>query len=295
MTLLYLTLAYLFGIALGRAAGDAGWFGCAFPIWLWWLPFGLLPLTSLLNRAPFLRQANVPMRWPTWAGFEPPRATLTPALLAALGLCLLTGLLRYASQPLLPCWTPADLAYYNLPPECAFDKRAPEVTVIGYVSSYPLVADTKQQMQVFVTKLVDRQGEHSVTGELRFATGLRQALAYGQPVRLRGRLATPPTFEDFSYQEYLARKGIQSLFYSSKLEKLPGPNQGNPLQSFLYMIRTRGERFINRTLPEPYAALADGILLGIGAAIPKELIDQFNLTGTSHVLVISGQNVSQSG
>ncbi|MFN8489623.1 MAG: DNA internalization-related competence protein ComEC/Rec2 [Caldilineaceae bacterium] len=292
MTLLYLTLAYLVGIALGRVVGDAGWFGCNFPMWLWWLPLGVLPLTPVLKRPPFLRHANVPMRWPTWAGFEPPRPTLTPALLAALGLCLLTGLLRYASQPLQPCWMPTDLAYYNLSAEQAFAKDAPEVTVIGYVSSYPLVADTKQQLDVFVTQLIDRQGEHRVTGEMRLATNLRQFVVYGQPVRLRGRLATPPTFEDFSYQEYLARKGVQSMFYSTKLEKLSGSNQGHTLQKFLYAIRARGEQFINRTLPEPYAALANGILLGIGAGIPKGLIDQFNLTGTSHVLVISGQNVA---
>jgi len=51
---------------------------------------------------------------------------------------------------------------------------------------------------------------------------------------------------------------------------------------------------INRLLPEPYAALANGMLLGIEAGIPDELYEQFNLTGTSHVIVISGQNLAQS-
>jgi hypothetical protein len=53
VTLLYLTIAYLLGIALGRFlwAGYGG--GCQFPGWLWWLPLGLLLLTPLLHRLPF--------------------------------------------------------------------------------------------------------------------------------------------------------------------------------------------------------------------------------------------------
>jgi competence protein ComEC len=46
-------------------------------------------------------------------------------------------------------------------------------------------------------------------------------------------------------------------------------------------------------LPEPYAALLNGMLLGIESGIPDDLYDQFNLTGTSHVIVISGWNLNQ--
>lgn len=292
MTLLYLTLAYLSGILLGRIGGDNSWFGCSFPNFLWWLPLALLPITPHLNRWLLLPRSHSPMRWPAWAGFEPPRPTLTPALLMALLLCVLTGALRYASHPLQPCWTPADLAYFNLPAARAFDKSAPEVTVTGYVSSYPLVADTKQQMQVVVKKLTDQHSEYAVVGELRLTTGIRQLYAYGQPVRLRGRLVTPPEFEDFSYRAYLARQGVHSLFYSDKIEGITTANQGNPVKRVLYALRARGEVLLNRLLPEPYAALANGMLLGIDAGIPDQLYEQFNLTGTSHIIVISGSNLA---
>ncbi len=39
-------------------------------------------------------------------------------------------------------------------------------------------------------------------------------------------------------------------------------------------------------LPEPYAGLAEGILLGVDAGISNALYDRFNAIGTSHVLVI---------
>ena len=57
-------------------------------------------------------------------------------------------------------------------------------------------------------------------------------------------------------------------------------------------MRARGETFLNQALPEPYAGLANGMLLGIEAGIPDNLYDQFNATGTSHVIVISGSNVA---
>jgi hypothetical protein len=58
----------------------------------------------------------------------------------------------------------------------------------------------------------------------------------------------------------------------------------------IYALRQQGETLINRLMPEPYAALLNGMLLGIESGIPDALYDQFNLTGTSHVIVISGRN-----
>jgi hypothetical protein len=45
MTLLYLALGYMAGIALGRLAWDAGLTGCATPAWLWLAPLAAIPLT----------------------------------------------------------------------------------------------------------------------------------------------------------------------------------------------------------------------------------------------------------
>ena len=47
-----------------------------------------------------------------------------------------------------------------------------------------------------------------------------------------------------------------------------------------------------RSLPEPQAALAVGILLGLQSAIPENVGEAFSITGTSHILVISGWNIT---
>ncbi|MCC9077267.1 DNA internalization-related competence protein ComEC/Rec2 [Litorilinea aerophila] len=293
MTLLYLALAYMAGIVLGRLAWEFGWPGCGRLPALWPLPLLLLPWTPLLNRLAWLRPpATGPIRWPASAGFEPPRRGPAVALWVALALCLVAGLLRYGSRPYTPCWTPQDLAYYNLPPNRAMDRSAPTVTLVGHVIGYPQVTDGRQEIRLAVHALIQQGREISVAGRVRFVTAAHPRYQYGQPLRVQGRLATPPDFEDFSYREYLARQGVHSLLYSPRVQSLPGPRQGQPWMRVLYAFRARGEALINRLLPEPYAALANGMLLGIEAGIPDELYDQFNLTGTSHVIVISGSNVA---
>jgi competence protein ComEC len=292
MTVLYLTLAYLIGIACGRMAWEYGWLDCTWPTWLWWLPLALLFCTPVLHRLPAFGPKTVALRWPQAAGFVVPRTTPPLAFWLAAALCILMGLLRYASYPLEPCLGAQDLAYYNLPADQAFEQSAPLTTITGWVSSYPLVADTKQRMAV-TAQTIERDGvSYPVQGVLRLTTSIRQRYRYGQPVRLVGRLVTPPVFEDFSYREYLAREGIHSLLYGARIEELPGPNQGDWLLQGLYGLRARGEAAVNRLLPEPYAGLANGMVLGIESGIPDELYDQFNLTGSSHVIVISGSNVA---
>ncbi|HXF61442.1 MAG TPA: DNA internalization-related competence protein ComEC/Rec2, partial [Caldilineaceae bacterium] len=76
-----------------------------------------------------------------------------------------------------------------------------------------------------------------------------------------------------------------------QVTEIAGPLQGAAWRRALYDVRSQGEGLLNRLLAEPYAALANGMLLGIGDVIPDELYAAFHATNTSHVLVISGSNM----
>lgn len=296
MRLLYLAIAYLAGIKAGRLAWDAGWLGCQSPgTWLWIILIALIPLPFLVDRPS--PQPTVNMRWPSAAGFAPPQLTRPYALWIALVLALSAGILRYASHPITPCWTEADLAFYNLPADEAFNNSAPQISVRGYISNYPLFEDTDQKLNVWVNEILLTDGAQWIgaTGEIAFKTSTRVRYAYGQQVEVRGRLVTPNEFEDFNYREYLAGRNIHSLFNiqgNGTITPLSGPNLGAWYLRAIYAVRARGEALINQVLPEPHAGLANGMLLGIEAGIDDELYEKFNLTGTSHVIVISGSNVA---
>ena len=53
-----------------------------------------------------------------------------------------------------------------------------------------------------------------------------------------------------------------------------------------------GAAVVNRIMPEPAAALTNGMVLGIEGGISDEVNDAFKATGTSHLIVISGSNIA---
>jgi hypothetical protein len=72
----------------------------------------------------------------------------------------------------------------------------------------------------------------------------------------------------FARKDYLARQGVYSTIRRPRVELLE-MGQGSPFWRPLYAIKTRAQRTIAHILPEPYAALLTGILLGVEAGIPR--------------------------
>lgn len=113
----------------------------------------------------------------------------------------------------------------------------------------------------------------------------------GDALELRGRLRLVDA-ESGGFSGYLARRGIGATLAYPRARPWPGHAPERSLLSPLYTLRRGAEQHILRRLPSPEAELLAGMLLGRRAAIPADLLDAFNRTGTSHVLAISGANVS---
>ena len=288
MKLLYPAIAYLAGVAGGQLLWQQGWFGCGIGDHFWIAALALIPVCLWMDARDVPRAAE-PMIWPAAAGFVPPRRTPSTWLIGGILLAGTCGILRLGSHPPQPCLGPTDLAYYN---GNEGDSSSRLVTVDGYVASYPILKEGRRRLDIEVEYL-ELDGERiRADGRLRLQTNSVYRFRYGEGVRVRGELTEPPIFEGFDYRAYLARKEIHSLMRRARVELQPGMLRGGSLLQFVYGLRDRSERLLNRLLPEPYAALANGMLLGIEAGIPDELYEKFNLTGTSHVIVISGSNVA---
>jgi len=120
---------------------------------------------------------------------------------------------------------------------------------------------------------------------------------YGDRLLLGGALTTPREAErpgQFDYRDYLARKRIFALM-EPKTARLLSERDGNPAWAALLDVRDRARRVLLRELPEPQASLAVGILLGLQSSIPADVAANFSATGTSHILVISGWNITIIG
>ena len=288
MKLLYLAIAYLLGVGAGQILWKQGWFGCGIGDHFW-IASLVLVCGCLWMDANSDRRTVEPMRWLASAGFSQPRGTFSAWFTGAIVLTGICGFLRLGSHTPQPCPGPSDLAYYNL----GSGESISRVTVAdGYVASYPTLADGRQRLDISVESVEVDGHRKKVKGRLRLQTTADYRFRFGEGVRVRGLLTEPPVFEGFDYGAYLARKRIHSLMVRPHVEPRTGPTRGGLMLQFIYGLRSGGERMLHRLLPEPYAALAGGMLLGIEAGIPEELYEKFNLTGTSHVIVISGSNVA---
>lgn len=201
--------------------------------------------------------------------------------IAVCGLFLLLGSVRYTlSLPNLS--DPGHIAAYT-------DQGW--ITVWGRVVGEPDARDTTTNLRLAVDRVrIDGQ-EHRVKGVILVRAPHYPAYVYGDELEVEGLLETPPVFEDFSYRDYLARQGIYGLLRRPQITLL-GQGGGSPAYRALLSIKARAQTTIARILPEPEASLLTGILLGVETGIPKEVQEAFSATGTTHIIAISGFNIS---
>ena len=113
---------------------------------------------------------------------------------------------------------------------------------------------------------------------------------YGDTVKATGILEKPGEIDGFRYDNYLSRFGIHTVMYQASLQKVA---TGTPsLKRYLYASKDWFEQQINGLYPEPHASFMAGLLTGSRKGIPKDLMAAFNTTGLTHIIAISGYNIT---
>lgn len=119
-----------------------------------------------------------------------------------------------------------------------------------------------------------------------------QEFTYGDLISIKGNLtAVEATNVPDYWKEYLKLRGIQYEFKYASVSKIKS-GAGNSAFSFLYGIKHTFLNKISELLPEPESSLVAGILIGARTTIGKEVLAEFNQTGVSHVVAISGYNIT---
>ncbi|HET9409079.1 MAG TPA: DNA internalization-related competence protein ComEC/Rec2 [Candidatus Sulfotelmatobacter sp.] len=127
------------------------------------------------------------------------------------------------------------------------------------------------------------------------ASGMR-LFNYGERVCMRAKLKPPRNFRNpgaFDYEGYLAANGIAALG-SGKIDDatvLPGFS-GSRLESLRQRMHRSIVARIHQLWPPQQAALIDAMVIGDEAFIDRDTRIDFQRSGTYHVLVVSGMNVS---
>lgn len=130
-----------------------------------------------------------------------------------------------------------------------------------------------------------------VTGLVLVKAPLYPEYAYGDIVEVTCTLRAPEPIDDFHYERYLARYNIYSLCYHPRII-IRDQKKGGFIMEWVLVSKDAISQVINKTIPEPQAAFLAGILLGSRKGIPQDLIAGFNRTGITHIIAISGYNIT---
>ncbi len=129
----------------------------------------------------------------------------------------------------------------------------------------------------------------------------------GKRIVLSGKVSSEPTIYDNSLSiklqniyVYLPR--YPEISYGDKV-KVEGVYKEGKLsdailkshkssQGILYKLRDKLIAFYKKALPEPHASLVAGVVMGSKKGMPKAFWEDLQKTGTLHVVVASGMNVT---
>jgi competence protein ComEC len=204
-------------------------------------------------------------------------------------ICALAGCGR--AMLVHPPVTPNDISFYN------GKDNSPPLLVTGTISGEPALTDQFQRVRV-TAEAVRLPGENearSTHGDLLAILPRFPAFDVGEKVSLSGVLTAPPRFSTFDYPAYLARQGVYSYMRYPRARSLGMSEAGGNSSWFTQLVaisRQAVRGALQRSLAEPEAALAVGVVIGDRSSMPKKVQDDFQVSGTVHILAISGENLS---
>ena len=247
----------------------------------WWLVAGI----SFLAAGLFFRRRR------TWLG-----AAL------ALGAIFLAGALHIQLRGKVPT-TDTDLQPFADGQQVEITAHvAREGHIRAELPREGLPHEVSQSLDVQTEEIVTENGTripiHSGVrlGVYSTTTTATHLFRYGERLRLPVKLKLPRNFRNpgaFDYQSYLAGNGIAALasVRAEDAQLLPG-FAGSRLELCRTRIHSSIVAKVHERWPPPQAALIDAMVIGESAFIERDTRADFQRSGTYHILVVSGMNVT---
>lgn len=133
---------------------------------------------------------------------------------------------------------------------------------------------------------------HSNKGDFLLILPHTENIQYGDEIFLQGKITFPRNFGDFNYRKYLRRWGAQTIIKNPEVFEIQSSGKGNRVVRMAQKFRSFLEANVRRSLPEPHATIAVGVLLGVKSSLPEWTQNDFKNSGLQHLLVVSGSNVA---
>jgi len=160
----------------------------------------------------------------------------------------------------------------------------------GVVAREPANMSDKIRVIIEVHRLEYKGSSLYVKGFVLLDLPRYPEYSYGDCLRVNGILEKTG-LGDFAYGDYLAKDDVYSSMYRPNVS-VTGRGCGAPEWGVIYNVKSFINNRINGLFAEPAASLVSGLLLGIRRNIPADVISNFNKTGLTHIVAISGYNIT---
>ena len=111
---------------------------------------------------------------------------------------------------------------------------------------------------------------------------------YGNLINFEGAIKA---LDDSSYGNYLRKERINGTIDFPKIELIK-TNQGNFVKAKLLALKDKTIEVFQRVLPSEKAAFLSGLVLGEREDFSKSFKDAMSKSGTTHLVALSGYNIS---
>jgi len=156
-----------------------------------------------------------------------------------------------------------------------------EVTLRGVIVDEP---EKRISQQKFEFKAEE------IPGKILITTELYPEYDYGDELEISGKIREPAQFEDFDYRQYLAKDKIYSVIYWPVIKRL-AENQGNWFFQKVFDFKDKLRKVIEQTLLPPQSSVLRAVFLGDRFGLSNELKEKLNISGTRHIVAISGMHM----
>ncbi len=184
------------------------------------------------------------------------------------------GVMRYSS-------------YFSLKEEHVVNRLGQEVCAVGSIKYQPDYRASSIKAVVDVTSIDNVEA----SGLVLYTLPRYPEYYLGDILELCGELEEPENFDDFDYKEYLRTSNIYIVskpFTSRKIEEVDNTN----IIKLLSNYKQKLSYLVKKDLPQPHASLLLGIEIGSKENMPSFFDENLSLTGTTHIIAVSGYNVT---
>ena len=165
------------------------------------------------------------------------------------------------------------------------------LTVTGVVADHPQLRWQRSEIRLHAERIALADEQLEVDSELIVRLPLASDTALGDRVELRGFrvLADDPGATNWS--DYAARRRAAAVGEADAARVLEQTGVSAARRA-LDDARAAMNRSLAAVLPPPLAGVAQGMVTGSRDSLDRALRDDFNAAGLSHLIVISGSNVT---